>query len=616
MKKEALILTILLVILIYSTSFAIAVACTDDSDCGDNEICIEKVCEKNNSAAEITSGSNEDTKIDKAYQCLENKVKDKCSSLSSEEKVFSLLAIEKCKDEVISDSKYKSDLKYTAQAIFALDKVSASTDDAENWLFTQKAISEEVVWYLQIESNEATSCTITYLPDTIKNSITIGEDKKINSNAGTCLSLSEGNYWLRVDPSCYEKEFEISCNKGFQTNLLFKKKTSSTIYVSEKTTSASAEGKTTEKINSVCFSKAGKCDYEGSLWAAIALDFKGNNVYDYVPYLITMAEENKNFIPNSFLYYLIGSGDFRSQILLQQKENKYWDESGDKFYDTALALFPFSDDPSQKTNSKNWLLEVQDSDGCWQGNIRNTAFLLNSIWPRDLSIAVDDTEDCEDSNFFCMSRINCEGNVLDDYDCSGALICCDSKKELETCSEQNGKPCASGEICSGGNLVDSFDLGTAKCCVGGECKVQEQESECVSNSGECRPYGCESNEETAPYDCDYQEYTCCVQKTTEAKSYWWIWLLVILIVLVLIAIIFRNKLRPYWFRIKSKFGKGSPPQRAPPRPGLPPPSSRIPLFNPSARRILPPSQPMQRRLPQKSPGEIDNILKKLKEMGK
>jgi len=600
MKKEVLSSVILLVTLIFITSFIIAVENNSENQTG----------------TQITSVSNEETKINKAYQCLENKVKDKCSSLSSEEKVFSLLAIEKCKDEVLSDSKYKSDLKYTAQAIFALDKVSASTDDAENWLFTQKAISEDVIWYLQIESNEATSCVITYLPDQTKNSITIGEDKKINSNAGTCLSLSEGNYWLKVDPSCYEKEFEISCDKGFQTNLLFRKKTSSTIYVSEKTTSASAEGKTTEKINSVCFSKAGKCDYEGSLWAVIALDFKGNDVYDYFPYLITMAEENKNFLPNSFLYYLIGSGDFRSQILLQQKENKYWDESGDKFYDTALALFPFPDDPSQKTNSKNWLLEVQDSDGCWQGNIRNTAFLLNSIWPRSLNVEVVNAKDCENSKFYCMSRINCKGNVLNDYDCSGALICCDAKKELGTCSEQNGKSCASGEICFGGELLDSSDLGTAKCCVGGECKVQEQQTECVSNNGVCRAYGCEANEQTALYGCDFQD-TCCIQKTTQTKSYWWIWLLIILIVLVLIAILFRNKLRPYWFRIKSKFGKGSPPQnRGPPRPGLPPPSSRIPLFNIPARRILPPSRPMQRRVPQKSPGEIDNILKKLKEMGK
>ena len=46
-----------------------------------------------------------DPKVEKAYLCLENKVIDKCSSLSTEEKIFSLLALGECKQELIDSAK-------------------------------------------------------------------------------------------------------------------------------------------------------------------------------------------------------------------------------------------------------------------------------------------------------------------------------------------------------------------------------------------------------------------------------------------------------------------------------------------------------------------------------
>jgi hypothetical protein len=48
--------------------------------------------------------ANETNADVKAYACLENKVKDQCSTLSTEEKIFSLLTIERCKAELLSDS--------------------------------------------------------------------------------------------------------------------------------------------------------------------------------------------------------------------------------------------------------------------------------------------------------------------------------------------------------------------------------------------------------------------------------------------------------------------------------------------------------------------------------
>ena len=191
-----------------------------------------------------------ESQIDKAYECLEEKVKDRCDSLSSEERIFSLLAIKECKDEIITDSQNDEcwpgsgcRIKTTAQAILALDKSNVNIDKASEWLSSQKTTPLDIVWYLQIESSEETTCTITYSNSSYP--ITIGEDKKISSGAGSCLSLSEGGWWLQVSSGCYDKEFEIKCHdNSFLTNLLFKKSASSTIHVLEDSHTASAEAST------------------------------------------------------------------------------------------------------------------------------------------------------------------------------------------------------------------------------------------------------------------------------------------------------------------------------------------------------------------------------------
>ncbi|MCK5149812.1 hypothetical protein KAJ87_02710 [Candidatus Pacearchaeota archaeon] len=594
MKKRGIFVGILIALLILNISFIIA----------------------------AENATDQKSKIDKAYDCLELKVKDRCSSLSTEEKVFSLLAIRECKDEVLSDSKYMTDSKSTAQAILALNKVGADTSYAEEWLISQNATPSNLEWLLQIESKEATTCTISYSGSSYSD-INVGENKKITGGSlGPCLSVYE-EYWLKINPSCYDQEIEILCTDDFSTNLLYKKQGSDTLYVSSVTSHSSAGGTTTEKVNSFCFSSGTSCNYEASLWAALVLDLKEYDVSGYIPYLVAMSDEpeNQKYLPEAFLYPL--TNNFRTELLLKQKSNQWWLESGDKFYDTALALFSFSnEEPTEKTNSINWLLGdgVQDSEGCWQGNIRNTAFLLASIWPTSSFTIVDDDPNCEDAGYFCMSQMKCStvgGDILKGYDCFGIVdICCNKNKELETCSEQGGEICSSGETCTG-TTTESSDAGYGDCCVGGECKVQVEESECESYDGECRT-SCYSDEEEAEYDCSSGE-VCCIEKTvSEKKSYLWVWLLLILITLVVLGIIFKDKLRPVWFKIKSKFdkftskgkksGPGNPPRG---RPGMP--TGRM-----APRKILPPTQRSSlRRPPMARPkGEMDDVLKRLKEMGK
>ncbi len=564
----------------------------------------------------------EQQKVDKAYQCLTDKVSGKCSSLSAEEKAFSALATGDCKSDLTSDPKFKTDVKYTSQAVLALD----GNSDGENWLISRNATPTELVWFLEIEANNASSCSIQYSGQSF--TVNIDENKKLSSNAGNCLVLAQDNYWLRVSPSCYGTEFSVSCNQSFLTTFLFKKSTSSTIHVSENTSSAAAGGTTKEKVESSCFTQGGSgssCNYESSLWAALALDFHGEDVSAYLPYLITLADENQRFLPDAFLYALTANTEFKVSLLSKQKSSQWWMESGDKFYDTALALYPLqSESPQEKTNAKTWLLNARDANGCWENNIRNTAFILASIWPKQTGGGGGgELPDCEDAGYYCTSTAACEtgeGEILGEFDCPSLYKCCTTPAVIETCSETGGDICSSNQRCIGGTSVDASDLRTGEtCCVGGSCDSGQEISDCELNSGICKTAECADSEQETAYSCNLAGDICCVQKTG-GKSYWWLWVLLVLIILVVLGIIFRDRLRILWFRMKS----GGKPKPGPgPRPPYAPqyfPGYQRPMIRVPERRILVPvQQPLRKPIAKIKSGaqkELDDVLKKLKEMGK
>ncbi len=530
-------------------------------------------------SAENVSDNSEQTKVDKAYSCLEKKIDSiTCTKLSPTQKIFSLMSTGKCVNEVLSDSKSglcwpkeACTLKTTSQAILALGQVSESTTTAEDWLISQNETPSDVDWFLQIESDEEAECEIKYSTGGTYD-IRVREDKKLSGTAGSCLSLSTGGWWYRISPNCYNVQFDISCKSDFLTNLLFKEKSSLTIHISEKTSSTSAEGTTQEKVNSFCLAQDRKCNYEGTLWGAVALKSVGYDINLYMPYLITGADKNPKVLPESLLYLLTGYDEFRNSLLQKQKNNKYWDESGGKFYDTALALFPFQYSSSQeKSDSIKWLMDVQEKDGCWDGgNVLTNSFLLFSLWPKQV-IVDDTTKDCEDSGFYCMSEANCDGDVLGDYSCSSnVFICCDKSKTFDTCENQGGEICNYNSECIAGTEVEAEDAGSGEtCCVNGRCESVAVESVCKSAGGICRSF-CADDEEQNSNECDIGN--CCIAKQPES-SLWWVWLLSTLIILLILGIIFREKLRLFWHQFSSRFkkdrGSQTPINRV--RPGYPPP---------------------------------------------
>jgi len=578
-----------------------------------------------NSTGTITTSDDvsESTQVNKAYQCLNDKISDKtCDELSSQERIFSLLATGKCKTEVLESSKNeecwpnsKCTLKNTAQAVLALSNAGTNTDDAEDWLLSKKIIPEKMEWFLQIESNEATTCSVSY--DGSSKQILVGADKKITSAAGSCLTPSAGNWWLKVSQNCYGKEFEISCDKSFITTLLFKNTDSSVIHVSQKINAASAEGSTIEQVNSSCFSMTNVCDYEGSLWAAFVLKDRGEEISEYLPYLVSVKDNYEETIPEAFLYLLTGYEEFRNALLQKQKSGQYWDESGDKFYDTAIALYPLQyETPMEKTNSINWLLGIQGTDGCWAaGDIVKNAFILSSIWPRGTSSGGSGgttTQSCSSAGKYCMSSVECEGQILDSYSCSGVFKCCDTPKTIGTCDEQGGEICSSEKECVDGINIESSDKKIGEICCTGACEELQQQTECELSGGTCRSYACDDTEESSSYKCEAGS-SCCVEKKKSSFNWFWIILLVVLIILTIAGFFFKDKLREFWFRAKSFGGNNSSQINQRPRPSGFSPSPRQMI---TPRRIIPPQQKQQIKPQTQKNTDIDNVLKKLKEMGK
>jgi len=617
-------------------------------------------------------GDTDVDKVNNAYSCLADRVVDSCSAIPADARAFALLTVDDCKEEIIADKivsgtdEYWSNsdgqsLKLTAQSILALSSAGVDTEASEKWLLNQNKSPNVIDWFLEIDSGvapgETVSCTVEYGTTTAL--VTINEDKTLSfqSGGGLCLSLTASpftNYFLRISNTqqCLDAEYTISCDSSFLTTFLFKKQGSNTLQVSKETHAESAGGFTTEKIKSLCFQKNQQCDYEGSLWAATVLNYMHYDVSAYMPYLIVMAEDYPEYMPDSFLYSLTSYQEFRTNLLsLQNQQNGYWRAQGtifEKFYDTAVAGLGLRGETQGVDDAKRYLLDqAQNEDGCW-GSTLDTGFLLFAFWENfvysgtdvqtctsntdcatgficdaELGVCVDegivdDNLSCDSLGYYCMSSIGCTGNLLDDYKCAYPLSCCDAPPVVETCEDLGGQICVAGKTCAGtvDNSASDVDFGES-CCIGGSCvDPTPKEDSCTDFNGICDTSCDTGYTEDSSYYCPFND-KCCIKKQSSGGSYWWIWILLILIVFVVLGIVFRDRLKILWVRISSRGAGSSSPGGRPPFPPRSPPAGMPPMRG-GPRTMAPPQQmrpPMRKPAPRGS-GDVDDVLRKLKEMGK
>jgi len=409
----------------------------------------------------------EDTQeIDKSYSCLEEQLGDNCGDTQNTVQAsFSLLAMASSsgiQSDCLSslDDKKKTDcwpdtstsaacsIKATALATLALKYVNSDVSDSVEWLIKNRRLATELTWYLQIDAVNETDCNIN------GQSFTVNDNKKLSGSDPSGLSKAYSNYWFEIKD--INKNYTISCDKEFVTALAYKKPSSSVYYISSETHSAAAADSTTEYVNGYCFSTSGTCDYEGSLWATLALSRAGEDITPYIPYLTAMSDETSNikYLPLAFLYMLDNSADdYLQGFLSLQKQNKYWDVSGNKFYDTSIALLPMQSQTSiqQAIDAKTYLLTQRvnsgDNDRCWSSD---TAMILYSGWPKSPASSGTGNRDCEDFSYFCTSSGECPvDKKLDNFDCTSlSEVCCSEEPDQLTCQESDGIICDDDEECS------------------------------------------------------------------------------------------------------------------------------------------------------------------------
>lgn len=581
------------------------------------------------SSAAAALNQSESSKISSAYTCLENSIANKTSSsLSLQEAIFSTLALgnnahsvakldaeKQDSDNKLCWPKGSCNLKETSQALLAYDVLGRNTESIESYLLSKQGSATGMQWFLEIDipSQEQSQCSIKY--DGSEYTATINPDMTISGSLGSCLTTTSEGYWLEISQTCIEKTFEISCDKDFITSLLFKKTNSETIYVLPSTQSTPSSGTVQESVNVRCLKNGDECDFEGTLWGALALDSAGRDISSYLPYLITSSEDNSKYFPEAFLYKLSLGAEYYSSLIQAQRQGHYWEAIGSpngKFYDTALALLALQSSSAVEVgNAKNYLLTVQGTNGCWDNsNVRSTAFILYSGWPdatRQLSsgpstqiescLAASPSYSCVSSVFDCT---NAGGQKLDNYDCPGSGFCCSVAPQISSCSALGGSVCTSSESCSG-TLVPSQE--SPRCCLSGICQQEiTQDDDCTISGGICRDT-CDSSEEPNSEFCSDSSQVCCIESESSSGPKWGlITLLIILIILAALAIIFRNKLKLMLFKARRSDVSSSPIMK---RPSFPPSGPPMPRPAPTIH---------SQKAKSKIDSEMEDTLRKLKEM--
>ncbi len=599
------------------------------------------VIAQNASNSTSNTNTNSGNVIDKAYQCLQTQVNNKeQSSLSLQESVFGVLALGS-NSKLLSSIESKAQngnhwadtsnqIKDTSQVLLAYKRINKNTDSIVSWLKSNERTATDLSWYLEIdiENHIPSQCTVTRGSE--QRTISINQDMTLSGNTGSCLTIAQGGFWLRVSNSCIDQNFSISCDQDFTTSTLYQRAGSTTIFVSPNAHSAPLGGTTQESFNSKCFSTASSgCDYEGTLWSALALDNLNKDISDYLPYLLALSESNQRYLPSSFLYSLTNGQDQYSQLVQSQQQSKYWqapNTQNNRYHDSALAMLALKGSGSTElSNSQSYFESVVTPEGCWNNNnIRDTGFLLYAGWPRFVpsgsggnGTSPGASQSCSERGHTCSSVFTCTdlgGSVFEQYSCSSG-VCCSEAPAQESCLAQDGSICTSSETCSG-TTVQSTD---GSCCLG-SCNALPQADECQQAGGSCYS-SCTENEEQISETCSDSGTICCKSKstTTDSGTNWtlWIIILVVLIALVIAGIVFRNRIKLNSFKSSqpssSGYRQGIPPGGRPP---FPPTRGPVPLR--PQQRVIPSNNAVQQRRPgqSSSDSEMDETMRKLKEMSK
>jgi hypothetical protein len=584
----------------------------------------------------VSAAGNDSSVSDRAYACLENQVATK-PSLALDEALFSVMALgsgEKALKVIEQEEKKESTgscwpkggctIKQTAQAVLALRQAGRDVTPGTNWLLNKTGVATDLAWYLEIDTEQQrpSSCTIKY--DAGSYTVRIRDDMRLSSSAGSCLSLSPSGFLLRVRESCLSKTFDVSCNETFVTSLVYQKDKGTdqdclnlgnqTCFVSDSSHTSASLGTTREQIQAYCLKQGAACDYEGSLWGVYALWKTNKDTNKYLPYLIALADGHERHFAAAFLYGLTGNTDFFSTIAQAQAAQGYWEIRGSpytRYYDTALALVGIGGN-AEGEEAKTYLESIQTREGCWNNNrIVDTGFLLYAGWNKGArggggTGGSGSSAFCTEAGFSCARQDAClanGGTVKTGFECTGFGVCCSVSVSEQSCAAQGGRVCGASQVCAGKRASSA----EGSCCLG-ECEAGQivVDDECDLAGGTCSA-SCGEGEEASIEGCSGSGEVCCMPIQDSTSTNWILILLLgILILLIILGIIYREKLRLWYFSWRK--GSTTPAVRQVPSGRAPPPAYR-PAPRPFAR-------PAPRPGPKPFSNELEETLKKLREMSK
>jgi|GEM_PF-1072226 len=555
--------------------------------------------------------TDEETQVAKAFTWLSNNI-GSWTALNTKQNIFALLALRCNNSEFITGNASLYDKSFyspslgrcwgpekvtspnqctlteTALAKIAAYELGQDTEDIDKWIIRQNiTFKEGILWYLQIdiERGQRANCTLLYnygSDGVVEDKIfRIWENKTVSlDKPSKCFERMSGNsydnFWFKVkrDEKCYNNEYTIKCWSGsayYSVSWFYKKSDgSNSYYVSGDTYSAQSGYGSQEpdpidtSLTSYCLKKGTACDYEGTAWAAYALAKSGNkeDAKAYLPYLITMMDDNLEYFPETFLYQLMGTTLYENRIKIKgpnaQKNQGYWLIENpiiyNRNYDTAHAALALGLDDEASQKAKAYLLSSQNSQGYWDATgtgfdkIRDTAFILWVFWPDscgsggggggDCEAAgaqyscesdcdpltqiivpylncnfgevcckmIGTSEDCESNGGICKTE--CDYDEFETTNSCGTEKCC-KQYRVSTCEEAGGTFCGTGRMCSGREVETADSIGEY-CCIG-SC-IGEQS--CAQQNGEiCEsPKYCPASKKLTANDTDY----CCM--TGECKD--------------------------------------------------------------------------------------------------
>jgi hypothetical protein len=469
-----------------------------------------------------------------AYGWLASEVDSKgCNTLSTTQKIFTILSIDTCLEELKQSIKQEGcfgatptattcTVEDTAKAMFALSSKGEDFSAPKQWLLnpTHNKISKDLKWFLQVDASPGTECVAKYdySGDYSIFRFSINEDRTLKTdsgNAGPCLGVVTANspYWFTISEDCYDKEMVIICNNAFRTNLLFKTEgDSQTLYVLDNTNSKSGDQSSLIKTNAKCFTLTGKqtgsCDYSSTLWASFALWASGDKTSSeaYLPYLVAMKEEGNNpaSFPESFLYMMTGKTSFYQELTKLMVDYSYWNVGNGKFYDTGLALWALNGQ-GIGDYAVDYLLRNQEEDGSWNdGSIRDTALILFAVWYDSAPECFNDencqTEQepylrCDTAVYECYNPAACDKDedCTGDYDgffCSPRSVCLECFNDNHCQTNQN-----SNRRCN----TTIYECYNVECLDDEDCKSKDNGF--CSNKGICHYLECLGDE-----DCQTREH--------------------------------------------------------------------------------------------------------------